>query len=121
MPAASRFGRKSQIGFVLLAALAIESVNFFLGSPAVDPGPQETQWYTNLLALQWVALHAVGIFMTDWVDRMGFPRLAVPALFLGGYATTVVVLVALVFIVQRVVRWIGRPERRRRRRSGPAL
>jgi len=116
MSASSRFGRKSQIGFVLLAAFAIEAVNFFLGSLAVDPGSEETQWYVNLLALQWAALHALGILMTDWVDRLGFPRLDVPALFLGGYLTTVAVLAALVFVGQRVVRWIRRPQRRRRRR-----
>jgi len=121
MAASSRFGRKSQIGFVLLAALAIEAVNFFLGSLAVDPGSEGTQWYVNLLALQWAALHALGIFMTDGVDRLGFPGLDVPVLFLGGFLTTAVVLAALVFLVQRLVRWIGRPERRRRRRRRSTL
>jgi|GEM_PF-3435427 len=122
MAASSRFGRKSQIGIVLLTALVVESGNFFLGGIALDPGPPDTRWYVNLLALQWVALHALGIFMTDWVARLGFPGLDVPVLFLGGFLTTVVVLAALVFLVQRLVRWIGRPERRRRRRrSRPEL
>jgi hypothetical protein len=111
----SRFGRKSRIGFVLLAGLAIEVGNFFLGALALDPGPEDTRWYMNLLAVQWIALHAVGIFATDWVDRLGFSRLDAPALFLGGYATTVIVLIVVVLVVRRTVVWIGRPKRRRRR------
>ena len=62
---------KLKLGVVVLAALAIELVNFFLLAFPIDVGdPPGTPWYLQLLGDQWVALHAIGLFSLGWFERV---------------------------------------------------
>jgi len=124
---------KWKIGIVLLAALAIEAVNFRFGGLALDPGNfGDMPWYLQLVGIEWGLLHAVGfigLIAIDWFKGRGasgspgtltvHPPGALPpidlsphshwgtgaVIFIGGYITTAVVLFATTFGVQRFLRW----------------
>jgi hypothetical protein len=121
---------KLKIGVVLLAALAIEAVNFRFGGLALDPGNfSDMTWYQQLTATEWVLLHAVGLIVLDWLERGGasgspgtltvHPPGSLPpvnlsphshwgtgaVIFIGGYLSTALVLLALTFGIGRFLRW----------------
>jgi hypothetical protein len=62
---------KRKLGIILLAALAIEAVNFSAGAGyALDPGSSSADpWYMQLLGFEWGALHAAGFFVLDVLER----------------------------------------------------
>lgn len=121
---------KWKIGVVLLAALAIEAVNFRFGGLALDPGNfSDMPWYLQLVAIEWGLLHAVGFnnpMVIDWFFHRGAsgspgtlavhtpgslppvnlsPHLGTAAvLFIGGYFATAVMLFAITSSVQRFCR-----------------
>ncbi len=122
---------KLKTGVVLLAALAIEAVNFRFGGLALDPGNfSDMSWYQQLIATEWGWLHAmgfIGLIALDWFQRRGasgspgtltvHPPGSLPpvnlsphwgtaaVIFIGGYITTAMVLFAIVFGVQRFLHW----------------
>jgi hypothetical protein len=107
---------KLKIVIVLLAALAIETVNFVFLAPPIDVGyPPNTPWYIQSIGLEWVVLHAMGLFSLDWFERvvscqqlnivMGCRRVDTFVLFASGYLTTTLLLSAVSFGVQRFLRW----------------
>jgi hypothetical protein len=75
---------KFRRGIVLIVALAIEAVNFRFGGLALDPGPSANlPWYLQLVAFQWIVLHALGVFATDWAYKMGIRRQDGLLIFIG--------------------------------------
>ena len=116
---------KWKLGTVLSAALLIELMNFSLLAFPIDAGyPPSTPWYIQLIGFQWVFLHLPGLFSLSWFEKMsgcnqlsivmGCRRVDNIALFVGGYITTALVLLAVTFGSQRFLRW------RRKRLAGPA-
>jgi hypothetical protein len=106
---------KWPIRTALLAALAIEAVNFWLLAPPIDVGyPPDTPWYINVLGLQWVILHLPGLRSLDWFERvsgcrqlnlvMGCRRVDTWVLFVSGYLATALLIITLIF----AYRWIPR-------------
>jgi hypothetical protein len=106
---------KLKIGVVLLAALAIELVNFFLLAFPIDVGyPPNTPWYIQVIGLQWVALHLLGLFSLSWFEKifgcnqlnivMGCGRVDSVVLFAGGYLTTVLLAFAVTYGFQQILR-----------------
>ncbi|WP_211256091.1 hypothetical protein [Edaphobacter aggregans] len=102
------------MAIVLLAALLIELVNFFVlcGFP-IDVGyPPNTPWYIQLIGLQWLALHLVGLFSLSWFERifgcsqlnivMGCKQVDTVVLFAGGYLTTVLLAFAATYDFQHI-------------------
>lgn len=124
---------KSKIGLVLLAALAIEAVNFRFGGFALDPGNfGDMPWYLQLVGMEWGSLHAVGfigLIAIDWFKGRGasgspgaltvHPPCSLPptglsphshwgtgaVIFIGGYLSTALVLLVVTFGVERFLRW----------------
>jgi hypothetical protein len=103
------------LGIVLLAALAIEAANFLLLAPPIDVGyPPGTAWYIQLIGIEWVVFHAAGLFTVSWFERvvgcnqpniiMGCRRVDITVLFVGGYLTTALLLLAVTFGFQRFLR-----------------
>ena len=105
---------KLKLAIVLLAALLIELVNFFVicGFP-IDVGyPPNTPWYIQLIGLQWLALHLVGLRSLSWFERifgcsqlnivMGCKRVDTVILFAGGYLTTVLLALAATYGFQLI-------------------
>jgi hypothetical protein len=106
---------KSKLGIVLLAALAIELVNWFLLAFPIDVGyPPDTPWYIQLIGIQWVALHRFGLFSLVWFEKlagchqfnvvMGCQRVDTVVLFAGGYLTTALLIFAIMFGFQQALR-----------------
>jgi hypothetical protein len=104
-----------KVGIVLLAALLIELVNFFfLGFP-IDVGfPPNTPWYIQLIGLQWLALHFLGLFCLSWFEKvfgcrqlnivMGCKQVDIVVLFVGGYLTTALLALAVTYGFEQVRR-----------------
>jgi hypothetical protein len=89
---------KSAVRSALLAGLAVEIVNFYHPSMPIDVDlPSGIPWYIKLLALQWVFLHALGIFATEWIDNLGFAGHDRLVVFIGGYFTTTLAFIAIIF------------------------
>lgn len=131
---------KWKIGIVLLAALAIEAVNFRFGGLALDPGNfSDMPWYLQLVATEWGLLHAAGfiiLVVIDWFARRGTSgspgnltvhapgslppidlsphRGTAAVLFIGGYITTALLLFAVTWGYQRFLQW-------KRKRSTEAI
>ena len=62
---------KLKVTIVLLTALAIELVNWFLLAFPIDVGyPPDTPWYIQLIGIQWVALHGLGLFSLVWFENV---------------------------------------------------
>jgi hypothetical protein len=98
---------KWPIGAALLAALAVETINFWVLAPPIDVGyPPGTPWYINLIGFQWVILHLPGLRSLDWLERvfgcqqrnivMGCRRVDILVLFVSGYLDTALLLIAVV-------------------------
>jgi hypothetical protein len=109
------FQMKLKIGIALLAALPIELVNFFLLAFPIDVGyPPNTPWYIQLIGSQWVALHLLGLFSLSWFEKifgchqlniiMGCKRVDTVVLFAGGYLTTVLLIFAVMYSFQQLLR-----------------
>src|SRR6266567_6429105 len=107
--------RLKKIGIALLAALAIEAVNYLLLAPPIDVGyPPGTAWYIQFIGLQWVILHAAGLFTLGWIERvvgchqlnvvMGCRQVDIIVLLVSGYLTTALLLIAVTFGFQRFLR-----------------
>jgi hypothetical protein len=121
---------KFKIGVVLLAALAIEAVNFRFGGLALDPGNfSDMPWYLQSIGIEWGLLHAGGLIVLDWLERRGasgspgtltvHPPGSLPpihpsphshwgtatVIFIAGYLSTVLVLFAVTFGVGPFLRW----------------
>ena len=106
---------KSKNGIALLAALAIEAVNFFVLIPPIDVGYLPgTAWYIKFVGIQWSILHAAGFFTLSWFERlagcrqlwviMACRRVDMVVLFASGYLTTVLLLIPVIFGFQRILR-----------------
>jgi hypothetical protein len=106
---------KLKIGIVLLAALPIELVNWFLLPFPIDVGyPPDTPWYIKLIGIQWVALHRLGLFSLVWFEKvagchqfnvvMGCRRVDTVVLFAGGYLTTALLIFAVTYGFQQALR-----------------
>jgi hypothetical protein len=104
-----------KIGIALLAALPIELVNFFFLAFPIDVGyPPNTPWYIQLIGLQWVALHLLGLFSLSWFEKtfgcsqlnvvMGCRRVDISVLFAAGYLTTVLLVFAVMYGFQQILR-----------------
>ncbi len=124
---------KWEIGIVLLAALAIEAVNFRFGGLALDPGNfGDMPWYLQLVGIEWGLLHAVGfigLIAIDWLKGRGasgspgaltvhtpgsLPPIDLSphshwgtgaVIFIGGYLSTALLLLVITFSVGRFLRW----------------
>ena len=110
---------KWPIKTALLAALAIEAINFWLLAPPIDVGyPPGSPWYINLIGFQWVIVHLPGLRLLDWLERvsgcqqlnivMGCRRVDIFVLFVSGYLDTALLLIAVIF----GFRWIPHLARR---------
>ena len=108
---------KLKVGIVLLVALTIELVNFFLLAFPIDVGyPPNTPWYVQLIGLQWVALHRIGLFSLVWFENlagcrqlnvvMGCRRVDTVVLFAGGYLTTALLIFASTYGIQQILRLV---------------
>jgi hypothetical protein len=106
---------KLKIGIVLLAALPIELVNFFLLAFPIDVGyPPNIPWYIQLIGVQWIALHVLGLFSLSWFEKtfgchqlnivMACRRVDTVVLFVGGYLTTVLLAFAVMYGYQQILR-----------------
>ena len=98
---------KSPIKIGLLAALAIEAINFRFLTPPIDIGyPPGTPWYIRLIGSQWLILHSPGLLMLDRLERVtGCPQLNIAmscrpvdifVLFLSGYLVTASLLIVII-------------------------
>lgn len=111
---------KLRIGVVLLAAFAIEMVNFAAGGAyALDPGNSSaTPWPIQLVAMQWGIVHAAGLYALDYLERGGTSLLPsshhalllphwgeMMVIFFGGYLSTALLLTIIMLGVQRFLRW----------------
>jgi len=106
---------KLKVGIVLLVALAIELVNWFFFPFPIDVGyPPDTPWYIQLIGLQWLALHFLGLFCLSWFEKvfgchqlnivMGCRQVDIVVLFTGGYLTTVLLAFASTYGFQQARR-----------------
>ena len=106
---------KLKIGIVLLAALAIELVNWFLLAFPIDVGyPPDAPWYIQLSGAQWVLLHLPGLHSLAWFEKvagchqfnvvMGCRRVDTVVLFAGGYLTTALLIFAVTYGFQQTLR-----------------
>ena len=110
---------KSPIKIGLLAASAIEAINFQFLAPPIDIGdPPGTPWYISVIGSQWVVLHLPGLLMLDRLERlagcqqlnivMGCRRVDIFVLFLSGYLVTASLLIVIIL----GFRWFPRLARR---------
>jgi hypothetical protein len=106
---------KKTAGLALLLALPIELVNFYVIGFPLDIGyPDDAPWYIKLLGLEWVLLHYIGLFLMDPFEKLtgchdgnvvaGCVRVDTAVLLAGGYLATVLVVFALIYAGQQMVR-----------------
>jgi hypothetical protein len=104
---------KLKVAIVLFASLLTELVNFFFLAFPIDVGyPPNTPWYIQLIGLQWVALHFLGLSCLSWFEKvfgcrqlnlvMGCRRVDTVVLFAGGYLTTVLLAFTVMYGFQQV-------------------
>ena len=103
---------KKTIAMALLAALPIEAVVFFLLPFPIDVGYEPgTAWYIQLIGLPWIVLHFAGLYALSWIERVAGchqPNIAgncggvdTIELFISGYGTSAVLLIAILFVFQQ--------------------
>jgi hypothetical protein len=109
---------KLKMGIALIVSLAIELVNWFVFPFPIDVGyPPDTPWYWQLIGFQWVGLHYIGLYSSDWFEKilgchqrngrdvvMGCKRVDIVVFFTGGYLTTLLIVLAVMFGFQQVLR-----------------
>jgi hypothetical protein len=102
----------SKVRIVLIVSLAIEALNFFLLAPPIDVDvPPGTPWFIKLMAIQWVIIHAPGLFTANWWEGvsgcrqvnvlMSCRRVDLTVLFVSGYLTTAFFLILVIFVIRR--------------------
>ena len=105
---------KWKIGIALLAALAIETVNFRFLAPPIDVGYEPgTPWYIQIIGLQWVLIHLAALRLMDHVERIagchqnnvvaGCSRVDTILFFVSGYLTTALLLIAVTVGLPRLI------------------
>ena len=94
--------KPSKMGWILLAALPIELVNLFFLMPPLDVDmPPNTPFLAQVIGIQFLVLHMPGMMI---LDAFGFSNDFVE-LFVSGYLTTVLLLVAVALAFPRLVHW----------------
>ena len=115
---------KQKAGIALIVSLVIELVNWFVFPFPIDVGyPPDTPWYWQVVGFQWLALHSVGLRSSDWIEKiagchqrngvdvvMGCRTVDSVWFFAGGYLTTVLVVLAVMFGIQQIIRMRNRPD-----------
>jgi hypothetical protein len=92
-------GMKSPIRFAFFLAIPIEAANLYfrdsfadfrisLGSISLD----------KLLDYQFKFIHWPGLYLSDWLESIGLPKLGFLAIAASGYLDTVILLIALIFL-----------------------
>lgn len=110
---------KRLIGIALLAALAVEAINFWFLIPPIDVGyAPGTPWYVSLIGFQWSILHFPGLYLLDSLERvsgcrqpdivMACRQVDTWVLFVSGYLSTALLAVAAVL----GFRWISQSARK---------
>jgi hypothetical protein len=101
---------KSPVQFAFFMAMPIEAANMYFRGTSVDArfsiGPLSLE---KLLGYQFEFLHWPGLYVSGWLDRIGFSQVDFVAIGASGYIDTVLLLIACIF----VLRW-SRPKGRRR-------
>ncbi|MGA7523807.1 MAG: hypothetical protein WBW84_15255 [Acidobacteriaceae bacterium] len=109
---------KRKAGIAALVSLAIELVNWFVFPFPIDIGyPPGTPWYWQVIGFQWVALHYIGLRSSDWIEKiagchqrngrdvvMGCRSVDTVWFFMGGYLTTLVVVLIVMFGFRQLFR-----------------
>jgi len=98
--------KPSKMGWIFLAALAIELVNFFFLMPPLDVDwPPNMPFWTPVIGVQFLVLHMPGMILLGGMgDAFGFRGSVLVELFVSGYLTTVLLIVALTLVFQRLKR-----------------
>ena len=80
---------KSPLVVALIAALPIETANFWLAAFPIDTElPPDTDWSLKVIGYQWLCLHSPGLLLGSYLVGSRFEKFIMPFAFASGYLDT---------------------------------
>ena len=89
---------KSPVQFAFVMALPLEAANMYFRDSFADVRTSiGAISLGKLLGMQFQIIHWPGLYISDWLQSIGFPKLGILATAAGGYLDTVLLLIAVIY------------------------